>query len=370
MYITIVPTLKCMVLSKIVQSFYYDPEIRALEKRLRQPLCFLPPKDWVPIVNQRLSEIFPSRTLRKSVVNLFMPISLEVVMWGYDHREVNNGFFSCMDMWNCFRWNSLGIIDREQTVKLIIAKRNIRMTDRFCLACNYELKEDILEMWKNMPEDDMERVAGMVHSPIIDRWVHCLQEGGVPETRELVDAFLGARPIISECSRSAALRVLFPELSKEDRFRCLTCSIRHRETHPDDLRYCLSQLDSSQQTEVYRRHTFWVLKSFLHWPVQSAFLDLMDQMWSFLTVLDFGDLLHVILCQIIMKGWEDFDYVYILQNVWRQSPDDFKDSIKKAPIYEPLRSVIHYGGLEPFSLDLLSNYECNCHLNNKIIYIE
>ncbi|XP_055925503.1 uncharacterized protein LOC129957272 [Argiope bruennichi] len=158
MYISIIPTLKTMVLSEIVHSFYYDPEIRELEKRLKQPLCFLSPKDWQPIVNQRLSKIFPSKTLRKAVIGLLMPISLEVVMWGYDHREVNNGFFSCMDMWHCFRWNSQGIIDREQTVKLIVAERNIRMMDRFFLACNYKLKESIQEMWNNMPEDDKGRV--------------------------------------------------------------------------------------------------------------------------------------------------------------------------------------------------------------------
>ncbi|GFQ97947.1 uncharacterized protein TNCT_710341 [Trichonephila clavata] len=54
----------------------------------------------------------------------------------------------------------------------------------------------------------------------------------------------------------------------------------------------------------------------------------------------FLQLIHIIICQKILPGWRDFDYVNLLRRFWRESPERCKEHVRRDRIFEILTLIL------------------------------
>ncbi|GBM43731.1 hypothetical protein AVEN_34157-1, partial [Araneus ventricosus] len=131
-----------------------------------------------------------------------------------------------------------------------------------------------------------------------------------------------------------ATQYFFSKLPQEQRWRSLVglaqniaekCSFwmttydigYPKESYSDILCYLLTLITEEEQMEVFRSQPYKVLRSFLDWPRQRVFLQLLEKTWSFLTVDQFHNLMCVLSRDLNLSA---YNYAQLFQEVFLQIP--------------------------------------------------
>ncbi|GFT97362.1 uncharacterized protein TNCV_243781 [Trichonephila clavipes] len=69
-------------------------------------------------------------------------------------------------------------------------------------------------------------------------------------------------------------------------------------------------------------------------------METLSVVWDVLPEKDFVFLLHVIICQKILMGWRDFNYVDLLRRVWDESPVRFKGYVQETNLFRVLTEIL------------------------------
>ncbi|GFU15011.1 uncharacterized protein NPIL_94741 [Nephila pilipes] len=319
-----------------VVVFSPDANVKSFIEKLNFPLCILHSKKWEKLIKKKVSTYTIPVSLQEKVADMVRHINSQVEKWTLDHGPVT---CPTIDMRNIFIWKSNGLIDRVKTAEALVQVERLDILKRFVLACFYCLEGDILALWNNMSENDKMRVTNISGSLVVRIWMKWLEDGEEINWRRLA---------WSSVLNPLGLRCFFLKLRPNSKKTWLLTSMRMRILQYDDLFFCLSHLDRKRRRQVYEKCCSQLLESFLEWPFQSAFLDVANQMWSYLKEKEFRNLLHLIMYQRILVEFGNFNYVELLQEFWKQSPPEYKEYAMSNSVSTPLNTVIHCNYSKPF----------------------
>ncbi|GBL85553.1 hypothetical protein AVEN_34704-1 [Araneus ventricosus] len=114
--------------------------------------------------------------------------------------------------------------------------------------------------------------------------------------------------------------------------------------HIDDLRLCFILSDETERAKMLRITI--IIKDlflcYLDWPLQSLFLDTLNQMKSLLDLYCFKCSLEYIVYTKLMREMKDFDYLQLLRDLWNRIPDTYKEEIQRQKIFTLVHAAMNY----------------------------
>ncbi|GBM26899.1 hypothetical protein AVEN_264752-1 [Araneus ventricosus] len=345
------PSLFHLALAKVAAGVCYDSEIRNFIGKFSE--------NWKILLNKKLITLKLPTELQIKITGVLRPIILEIEEWMENHEFLLD---SDINLLPYICWKSEGTINRKQTAVTLIGNENLDISKRFILACNYCLKDEILHLWNMMPENE-QALFDSEETLVVHYWITWIRKGTEPlrywskisHTADTLPYFL--QKLTSADRRWSLMIGMFPEFIMTDdltfRERILydlngfgkINSVYPLCLKTDVIRLFLSQMDRDQQIELIKQSPLRVLECFLNWPLQSAFMAVLRDLWVYLSEEYFLCLLQLILYKKIAFGFEDFNYVELLKEVWLESPEHYKAYVKEDDIYHPLINTITYGML-------------------------
>ncbi|GFW81200.1 uncharacterized protein TNCV_4423831 [Trichonephila clavipes] len=323
-------TLKETILVKYAAQFINDSLIRSLVKHSTEDI-------WKTIIRRRLSALVIPLTLKEEIIALIKPMAVEVENWRADHY----GIFTIKQEFSLkFRFNADGTLDRIKTADSLIHSKWLDGQTRFVLACQYWSSWDILTFFEKMPIPSRNKILCKYsrakenlteHEENVRKWINHYTAGTIVRS-EPWDHFTHA---------SLQSRRL-DDLSEED------CRSLLREVFEDTGkvhigRFCLSRMNADHREQLLALFPLKFLRIYLYRPNLRFFINAANKAYGHLSGKDFTCLLCIIIGQKIWPLWEDFDYVGLLRQFWRSSPDHLKQYVKETDIFEILMEIVKNG---------------------------
>ncbi|GIX78362.1 uncharacterized protein CDAR_313491 [Caerostris darwini] len=310
--------LQNKLLIYINQSICKVPEIYALIKQIN----FKWDKDnsdkW-KLLSEKAKQIVATLQLppqiEERILGILRPIALEISRWRDDHDKILSPEINA----NIFQWKNNGTIERVDTAITIIKDTNLDIRKKFVLACLYSLEDDISHLWNKMSTDDKLLVFEVSYSSIVQFWVSIMQ-GKTANWMELVSKCL--HPVyrsnfINYQNDPIWLRGFFDKLPTKEQQQCLIFSVKNFFKDHDNVRFCLSKINISEQRESFKNDLYRILRIHLDWPLQDSFIKIANQMWDYLSKEQFCDILYFIIYGRIIHKWNDYDYISLLRQFWQ-----------------------------------------------------
>lgn len=326
-------TLKELCIVKLASELYNDPELKNLlrneEDETREHLI----RKKLPISFQ----------LQEEVVARMKPIEFEARNWIIDHIEL----FTVDQIWSIdLIWNSDGTVDRVETVDSLLRSTCLDDQTRFILACHYWYITESLQLFKQLSESAKKRILKKYSKKRmfqnyfeenVKQWIENYQTKSLtkcPSYRCWFETF-------NWTDVSMQSRLLY-YISGEQREDLLHSAFLKTVKVPFG-RFCLSRMSEDFRKLMLIRFPLKVLRIYLFLPYLKLFLNVVKDVWNYLSVEHFICLLHIIICQKIVALWKDYDYVSLLQQFWYRSPGHFKKSVKKNQIFKILTEIVENG---------------------------
>ncbi|GFY68862.1 uncharacterized protein TNIN_467371 [Trichonephila inaurata madagascariensis] len=169
------------------------------------------------------------------------------------------------------------------------------------------------------------------HEENVIKWIKHYTAGSIIRSEpwdHFTDASLQSRRLddLSEEDRESLLREVFEDTDK---------------MHIG--RFCLSRMSVDHREQLLALFPLKVLRIYLHRPYLHFFMDAANKVWDQLSGKNFTCLLDIIIHQKILELWTDFDYVGLLRQFWRRSPDHLKQYVKETDIFEILMEIVKNG---------------------------
>ncbi|GFU44919.1 uncharacterized protein TNCV_4234501 [Trichonephila clavipes] len=348
MLVTIVPSLQHLAIVKISVCVYTNPEVRKFENNLRGGFGFYDTleREWISFIRERVSHCALQEASQKKVIDFMRPLSLELCVW---HKHLNE-MFAFLAHTITPVWNSTGTIDQLRTAKKLVHCQDLPFLERFSLACHFWMTDDILEIWKEKPLQEREKVIQnmrrnkfslfmnekvlKLRKEFLNKWIEWIEEGAVDHKQYYFYCFaLFSMPylpmqshLLKKASPQAALDALRDRLRNSFRLNDLDC-------------VCLLNLDVNYQEELFKTVPLGLLMALLHHPLQNNFLKMAQLLWDYLTEKEFDELLFSI-CLKLRQGWKDYDYRDLLKNFICRSPREFKTLDKKSAFFRSFESTL------------------------------
>ncbi|GFT86811.1 uncharacterized protein NPIL_227601 [Nephila pilipes] len=360
-----VPSLEDIAVAKIAVDVYSDPAV--MEMEMVSKIYKTPDKRWKPIIENLIPSRIYHKQLQRKIIAMMRPISYEYMLWKCSYVYFTGGQDPLP---NDLHWKSDGTIDRLETANLLIESATFPMTQRFRLACNCWLEEDVLKVWDKMDTRLQEALIESYSCEHRDqycafheievnvhKWIRWYEKRFENISRE-------ENWFLSYGLNSAFLHGYHPQKLKPGEQQCFVKHALYEYALPDDIRGCILLTEIGQRAELVKLRPYEVLQAFLLSPWQSLFMEMANHAWEHLSETCFLCLLHVLFCQRILLNWKDFDYVQLLQDFFNKSPDHFKEFVKDHEIYEPIILLITRGrsvfdDLSQFLFHETCNIECN-----------
>ncbi|GFV46383.1 ANK_REP_REGION domain-containing protein [Trichonephila clavipes] len=254
--------------------------------------------------------------LKLKIVNcLVLPIKLKIVLSSlvtpiggrikgiiepiYDKDYLPSHFMGLLS------WTSLGIIDSKRTAEAVIKDDNLPITKRYEIACTYCLEDEIRMLWRELPEtnrDDYLNLRGPIYAllylPIY--WTYYLRvelnglDGTLRDEYHMKTncycfGFLYACITVNP----SAVEYFTGKMNVEEKekyfqyyFRILVHRViaDNRNIYSCDIIYfLLSQLNENQQTRIFEKYGYLILKNFLEFPYEGIFLKIESAVRKHLT---------------------------------------------------------------------------------------
>ncbi|GFR32775.1 uncharacterized protein TNCT_596491 [Trichonephila clavata] len=309
----------------------------------------LPSTKWEELVSRKISSLGLSIILRKELMPIIRCICLEIDIWQKYLKD--NYIFEFVDIQRYFCWNSHGKIDKIKTAKSLINNENLPISERYNLARHYGFASNVIFLWEKMNRMEKDNAKSIGDRAVQQVWFEYRATGTVENSIQICKCAIG-NPL--------NLRAFFSLLMPTEKVRWYKTFISIKVIDYEDLHSCLSLLEKNEQEFILRKYSSKILEYYLVWPLQNEFLNVSKIIWPYMSIESYIDLLKFIIYERIMIGWKDFDYVELLKEFWRQTPDTFKELAKKEEIYQVVLLVINCELHKNFPNEvILENYKGN-----------
>ncbi|KAF8797019.1 hypothetical protein HNY73_001335 [Argiope bruennichi] len=270
------------------------------------------------------------------VVHILQPIVAEIHFWVRDHYDIIK-HIQKRHITNNLCWKLEGTIDRIKTSQQLIQIESIDGGVRFALASVYIFKEDVTQLWQSMTEEERENIYRNESDLDVIFWVKWLKEkvaspwiNFIPEDLDF-DLWEEIISLLNDRSRRIRISSFYSELDRFIKTRFLH-SLWPSVSYIDDLRLCYYLTAEAERDEIfhnpglpYESKTKYLLCFYIDWPLQTIFLDVVNQMWYHLTPECFEHCLCYIVHQKLLKSMEDFDYLGLFKDFWNRIPANYKE---------------------------------------------
>ncbi|GFY43357.1 uncharacterized protein TNIN_90691 [Trichonephila inaurata madagascariensis] len=277
----------------------------------------LPCMMWEKLILEKISSLPLPNNMKSKLMPLMRCICIEINQWNKHHEDIFR--FQCIDFQRYFCWNSKGRIDRVKTAKSLVNDESLLITERFKLARRYLFLSDVMSLWEKLP-------------PLFKIQIKRLQDDDAEKVWFQYIATRTDENFNRICRipwyNTYNLRACFSFLKQDEKAVWLNNCILNKRIDYEDLCSCLSLLEKNEQELILRLYSSEILQYYLVWPLQNEFLDVLKSLWPFISIEKCIDILCFIIYERLMIGWKDFDYVWLLKEFWRQTPNNFKELLK------------------------------------------
>ncbi|GFR30521.1 uncharacterized protein TNCT_637611 [Trichonephila clavata] len=352
-----VHTLKFLALVRVAIAVLEDPNILNLELEEGRPVPY------ENLIKRKIPAFLCPVSLQKDVTGLVRPISCQVAEWRDDHIHIfDEDVFRCIN----FCWTDNGRINRLETAKILVHCPDFTLKQRFALAVCYWLVKDMRTLWEAMsateshiPQENSDETL----------WKEIISECNILLKNTILNRkqtfFLTQLIFYSEQNPfqydllENKQKDLFSEFVTPEEEKEVLITILQNKWSLYHTSVWFSKMDINSQILILEREPYGVLKMFLDWPLQNHFMEKVNRVWFLLKKEHFLGLLHIIICQKIMMGWTDFEYIGLLKEFWYCSPVQFKKYIKQMKMYEVLEMILTNTHTEPYPKKYLLHRENN-----------
>ncbi|GFY60678.1 uncharacterized protein TNIN_493171 [Trichonephila inaurata madagascariensis] len=292
----------------------------------------LPSTTWEEMVLKKISCLCLPNIMRYELMSIIRCICIEIDRWKKEHKQKFE--FDFEDCQRYFCWNAQGKIDRMKTAKSMINNKSLSIFERFNLARHYGFESDVISLREKLHSFEKHSAT---HAEFVENSIQIFRQAiGNPLNFRAFFSLL--TPILK-----VAWYKIFLNLKVLDY---------------KDVRFCLSLLEKNEQKNILRQYSSKILQYYLVWPLQNEFLIVSKNVWPFMSIENYIDILQFIIYERIMIGWKDFNYVWLLKEFWRQTPNNFKELVKRDKIYQVILPVINFELYKRFSNEvILENYK-------------
>ncbi|GFT68360.1 uncharacterized protein NPIL_75151 [Nephila pilipes] len=303
--------------------------------------------------NQRTYQSLPIE-IQEKLIGVVLALGEEVMLWYFCHSDTDL-YNSNFDIRGILSWYSTGIIDRFETARGFIRNEDIGIGVRFYFACKYYFEEDAEWIWRTRSET-MRNILQTVGQESVSTqyWVRALANRTALDWKQISRA--GCEFLIRNCM---GVRYFFKKLqSKEMRYGCIDIGLADEMIHHWDLYYCLSQMYAFELRRTFIHmapdNVYKLFKSFLIWPFQLIFLDVVNLFKMFFNDAIFLALVCVLFDKISVR-WQDHAYVDILKRYWKALSPQYGNRVKR---HKTLKIIIQYvlKAPVPFDIEAYQNF--------------
>ncbi|KAF8789804.1 hypothetical protein HNY73_007714 [Argiope bruennichi] len=251
--------------------------------------------------------------IREPLVNLLNPIFRETYKWFKYHEEFlksKHSSFYCPEYAKHLHWTHMGTINYRKTAESMIHDEKLDINWRFKLACLYCLDEDIQNIWQKMSPLNRKCFYNNGQFPndtreIIIFWT-CILKGRVDKLESYLVGLVGhyssiyqqAFELFSKNGYETATQYFFEKLTCEEKDASLVRTaeyvaeyVNHSfQPYTDVFCYLLSQMNAEQFQNVLENSSCAILRSFMDWPRQDAFLEVAQLVLPCFVEEDYDDL--------------------------------------------------------------------------------
>ncbi|GFY67011.1 uncharacterized protein TNIN_250701 [Trichonephila inaurata madagascariensis] len=345
------PTLQLVACVRIAQGIIYSFDLEHLKRSL---LGGLQNTEYIePITKKILEIVLPAYCARfshltaarknteevkivplppqvkKKLGGIIFSLGLEIKLWYECHRFIEHKFN--LDLRNKLSWFSFGVIDRLETARNFIQDEAFDIGVRFHLACKYCLDDDVQMLWRKMSIAD--RINAMRRIPrtrSIDLYIQSLRRKR-PRNWTEISRNERHKFFLGNCLgiRSYFTKLRFPVV----RYHCILIALGSGMAHQYDLYSCISLLNAAELNSMLSRfptpELCEIFKTFLRWPFQIMFLDLVHNFQQHINKDIFYCVVTFILNYKLGMGFEDHMYIEIFERFWNLFSAKYEDSFKK-----------------------------------------
>ncbi|GFT26108.1 uncharacterized protein NPIL_570701 [Nephila pilipes] len=346
--ITSVYSLEQLALTKIAIHIYNENEFNDFFRWSLGFLGLISAEEWEPILKRKLTSLELPLILQKKVIRLIKPISYEIDAFKLDHSDIIE--YSSLETPIEYVWKGNGKIDRLKTAASYIQCEKYDLSKRFRMACAYWFKEEAKQLWKKMPETTRKNLSTCSVHDFKWRWEQAVIDWIVLIESETVDwrnhSF--SRPLSWYCQDNVIIQGnLLQQLSPQDHLDVLR-NVMKGNFPTRTKSFCLSQLNVRQFKKVFKSHPLQVYTALLTWPFYLQFQEMADRIFEYLTEEDFLSFLHYVIFGKVSNDLNDYDYVELLQDLWKRCPNEIKQYVEGSDSFEILKIALVHDYSEPF----------------------
>ncbi|GFS70175.1 uncharacterized protein NPIL_137221 [Nephila pilipes] len=341
-------SLELLALTKIAIHILSDPDIKAILYKNQTLISSMSAKIWEPIIMKKWSSSDLPLLLKKKVIALIQPLSVEIDHWTMDHVFILKHYKN--ESLNKYVWKDNGTIDRLKTAKKYIQCESNSFFRRFHMACGYWLEEEAKQLWEKMPETSRRRLDAIRVDPLNSQWDHVVKDwiaflkSGAVDWRK--HPF--SHPFSWYCLDNVVIQGNLPQhLSPQDQLNVFKTMIKGPgSTHTKTL--CLLKMNAEQFKIRMKMEPVKVFKSLCNWPMHLLLQEMSDHIFSFLNERQFLQFLIEVVYYKIGFDWMDCDYVELLNELWKKCPVHFKQYVESSEFFDILKMALNHDYKEPF----------------------
>ncbi|GFT16858.1 uncharacterized protein NPIL_184921 [Nephila pilipes] len=280
------------------------------------------------------------------LVHLTFELWLEIGDWYLENEDellISDTYF---DVRNILSWRSTGVIDGIETARGLIRNEALNIMHRFLFACEYYFEEDAQKLWTNMLEcDRLEFRMKWQNHEDKRHWLSALENRTALDWEQIT---LNARDDEFFITNRKGIAYFWTRLQDQEiRYNCIVCCLEIviRILSPLDLYFFLFQLKADELNDVFTRLPKYLLhnafESFLYWPLQIIFLDMVNSLKPYINGEIFCSLTCVLLDKLESR-WQDYDYVDLLKNFWNLLSSQYGSFVEKQKILDKIVKYVLY----------------------------
>ncbi|GFU62423.1 uncharacterized protein NPIL_588651 [Nephila pilipes] len=340
-------TLELLALTKFAIQIHSDPDIKAFQSKKQYFFRYMSAKEWEPVMEKKISSLNLPMILKKKVIALMQPISVQIDQWALDHFSISKCIFEHLTE---YVWKDNGTIDRLKTANNYIQCENNNLVLRFLMACVYWLEEEAKQLWGKMPETSRRRLDGTYICPLSSRWQHAVKDwitflkSGAVDWRK--HSF--SHPLSWYCQDTIIIQGnLLQQLSPQDRLNVFKIMMKKNIPMQTKI-FCLLKMSAEHFEEVIEKDPLHVFTGLCNWPLHRQFQEMADRIFSLLNEQEFLEFLLEVICFKMYFAWMDCNYVELLNELWNRSPDYFKQYIATSEFFDILKMALNHDYKKPF----------------------
>ncbi|GFY48153.1 uncharacterized protein TNIN_135651 [Trichonephila inaurata madagascariensis] len=323
-------TLKQIAIIKLATSLFTAREFWYIQKKLKFYVFLLPNPKLKDMVNKKLHPLSYPTTLQQEITTALRSITFEVWHWIVDNLMIVKWESEIIKI--PLSWKSDGTINRISTADMIIRSPDLAIETRFIHACQYWCWNKINEFWETLSANEQL----FLYRKYVNK-KHTIQ----------YFKFFRARSSRRSCrlwslkfkwTYGTMFNGVFDHLPSLKKQALENKAVRS--PHIPLARHCLLRMNAQRRMYMLQEYPYHVLRVCLFWPLQALFTDAASTVRDSLPNRSFLKLIHIIICQKILLGWRDYDYVDLLKTFWRESPIRCKEYVRGDTISEILTVIL------------------------------